>query len=120
MLKPLMGLALAGFVLSGCATTPNATTAIQRENNQFDVTGLGKTRVLAMNNAVSVANKTCKSSSAVIMNEQVKYNGIVDEKTGRMIDQAAGVFGVLTGTKTAQVSRDDDYEVTLRFSCKAG
>lgn len=120
MLKPLLSFATAGLLLAGCASTPsNTSTVIQRENNQFEVTGIGSTQLAAQNNAAAAANKACKSSSAVVVNQQVKYNGVVDEKTGRMIDQAAGVVGILTGTKTSKISRDDDYQVSLTFYCKA-
>jgi PBP1b-binding outer membrane lipoprotein LpoB len=119
MTKTLSGLVLATMLLSGCATAPvNSTTVIQRENNQFEVIGLGKTKTLAMNNAVNSANKFCKNKNTIVASEQVKYNGVVEEKTGRMIDQAAGVIGVLMGGKTPTVSRDDDYEVALKFYCQ--
>ena len=120
MLKQMTGLMIAGLLATGCATTtPNATTAIQRENNQYDVTGLGKSKTLALNNAVSAANKTCRNVSAVVTNQQVKYNGIGDEQTGRIIEQAAGIIGDITGTRTNNVSRDDDFEATLSFYCKS-
>lgn len=119
MLKQLCGIAVAGLMLTACTTMPNATNAIQRENNQFEVTGLGKSSTLAMNNAISAANKTCRNSSPVVVNEKPKYNGIGDEKTGRLIEQAASVVGVLTGSKNSKgISRDDDYEMTLTFYCK--
>lgn len=120
MLKPLFILTTAGLLLAGCNTTPTNTSAvIQRENSQFEVTGLGASQLAAQNAAAAAANKSCKNSSAVVVNQQSKYNGVVDEKTGRVIDQAAGVVSILTGTKTSKISRDDDYQVTLTFYCKA-
>lgn len=115
---PLATLALIGLILTGCASTPNATTAIQRENNQFEVTGLGKSKTIAMNNAASAANKTCRSSTPVVLNQDIKYNGVVSEQTGRIIEQAASVIGVLSGSGSNSISRDDDYEATLTFYCK--
>ncbi|ONG41913.1 hypothetical protein BKE30_02190 [Alkanindiges hydrocarboniclasticus] len=117
-LTPLAALALTGLILSGCASTPNATTAIQRENNQFEVTGLGKSKTIAMNNAASAANKTCRSSTPIVVNEEIKYNGVVSEQTGRLIEQAASVIGVLSGSGSNSISRDDDYEAKLTFYCK--
>lgn len=40
---------LAGgiLVLSGCATTPSATNAIMLANNQYEVTGIGKSNLIA-------------------------------------------------------------------------
>ena len=51
----LGGLALG---LTACASTPTNTLAIQKENNQYEVTGIGKTSLIAKNNAVSAAQKT--------------------------------------------------------------
>ena len=46
----LGGLALG---LTACASTPTNTLAIQKENNQYEVTGVGKTNLIAKNNAIS-------------------------------------------------------------------
>lgn len=119
MKNALITMSLAAAVLAGCASTPTHSTAVvQRENNQFEVTGIAKSQIMAKNNAVLAANQFCKRQSSVITNEQVKYNGVLDEKTGRMIDQATGIIGVFTGTKAPQMSRDDDYEISLQFYCK--
>ena len=45
------------LLLGACATTPKNTLAIQKENNQFEVTGIGKTNLIAKNNAVTAAQK---------------------------------------------------------------
>ncbi|MBJ9984540.1 hypothetical protein IAE19_03685 [Acinetobacter sp. S40] len=110
------------ILLTACASNPTATTAIQKENNQFEVTGVGKTNLIAKNNAVDAANKTCKRSSAVIVDEKTTYNGVlkgvVDEETGKIVEAAAGVIGSITG-KNASLAKDDDYQTTLTFYCKA-
>lgn len=36
---------------------PTHTLAIQKENNHYEVTGIGKTSLIAKNNAVSAAQK---------------------------------------------------------------
>jgi len=115
---------LAGgiLVLSGCATTPSATNAIMLPNNQYEVTGIGKSNLIAKNNAVTAANKTCTRSTPVIVDEKTEYNGVlkgvVDEQTGKIVEAAAGVIGTLAG-KNASLAKDDDYQTTLRFYCKS-
>ena len=58
--------------LTACASTPSNTLAIQKENNQYEVTGIGKTNLIAKNNAISAAQKTCTKKTAPV---------VVDEKT---------------------------------------
>ena len=50
----------SALLMSACSTTPsNHTTIIQKPNSQFEVTGLGKTELIAKNNAANAANKSC-------------------------------------------------------------
>lgn len=54
-----MGAAIAtALALTACSSNPTNTTAIRKENNQFEVIGLGKTQIIAKNNAVNAASKT--------------------------------------------------------------
>lgn len=120
VLSLIGGLALG---LTACASTPTNTLAVQKENNQYEVTGIGKTSLISKNNAISAAQKTCtRNTSAVVVDEKVAYQGVlkgvVDEQTGRMVEAAAGMIGTMTGTK-ASLSKDDDYLTTLTFYCKA-
>lgn len=115
----LGGLALG---LTACASTPTNTLAIQKENNQYEVTGVGKTNLIAKNNAISAAQKTCTRNTApVLVDEKTAYQGVlkgvVDEQTGKMVEAAAGVIGTITG-KNASLAKDDDYQTTLTFYCK--
>lgn len=118
------GAAIAtALALTACSTNPTNTTAIRKENNQFEVTGLGKTQVIAKNNAVNAASKTCGSrSTAIIVDEQSTYDGalkgVVDEQTGQIIQAAATVLGNITGTGNS-INSDDDYQTTLTFRCQS-
>lgn len=115
-------LTVSALLLTACASNPTSTAAIQKENNQFEVTGVGKTNLIAKNNAVDAANKTCKRSTAIVVDEKTNYNGVlkgvVDEDTGKMVEAAASVIGSISG-KNASLSKDDDYQTTLTFYCKA-
>ena len=113
----------AALFLTACASTPTQSLAIQKADNQYEVTGLGKTQIIAKNNAVNAANKTCgKKATPVVSNEKTDYNGalkgVVDEETGKMITAAAGVLGSVMGKSNA-IEKDTDYQTTLTFSCKA-
>jgi len=118
MFKNLLLCSCGMVLLAGCAVTPPSAPVIQRENNQFETTGVGKTRAIALQAAMASANKTCGRNQTIVLKDEVKYNGVVDEKTGRLIEQVGGAIGVLTGMKNPQIARDDDYEVTVTFYCR--
>lgn len=122
-LTALSLLASSALFLSACASNPTQTLAIQKADNQYEVTGLGKDQITAKNNAIVAANKTCgKKAAPVLINEKTEYhgtlNGMVDEQTGKMITAAAGVIGSVMG-KNYGIEKDTDYQTTLTFSCKA-
>jgi uncharacterized protein (DUF2252 family) len=110
------------LALTACASNPTNTVAIKKPNNQYEVTGLGKTAVVAKNNAVVAASKTCGKSTPVIIDEKTEYagalKGVVDDETGKMIIAAASVLGTIAG-KGADISKDTDYQTVLTFECQA-
>ena len=114
----------ASVLLSACASNaPTQSLAIQKANNQYEVTGVGKSALISKNNAISAANSTCgKNATPVIADEKSEYNGalkgVFDEKTGQMVQAAASVLGSITGTGT-NINKDDDYQTVLTFTCQA-
>lgn len=119
----LAAIACSAALLTACASQPTTSLAIQNANNQYEVTGLGKSQIIAKNNAITAASKTCGSkASPILVNEQSSYNGalkgVVNEKTGQVIQAAADVIGGLAGKATG-LSRDDDYQTVLTFTCRS-
>lgn len=119
----VLTLSTVAILLTACASNPTQTLAIQKADNQYEVTGLGKSQIIAKNNAISAANTTCgKKATPIVSNEKTEYNGalkgVFDEQTGKMITAAAGVLGSVLGTNT-NIEKDTDYQTTLTFSCKA-
>lgn len=111
------------FVLTACTSNPTKILAIQNANNQYEVTGLGKSQVIAKNNAITAANSTCgKKAAPILVDEKNEYNGalkgVFDEQTGKMITAAAGVIGSVIG-KSNGIEKDTDYQTKLTFTCKA-
>ncbi|MHA3054233.1 hypothetical protein E0H77_03535 [Acinetobacter sp. ANC 4633] len=107
---------------SACNSNPPATLALQKENNEFEVTGLGKTAVIAKNNAIIAAKKTCSQQTAIIRSENTSYHGlfknVTDEQTGQSVATAAEILGGILG-HSSNLQRDDDYQTTLTFYCQA-
>ena len=110
-------LASAVIGLSACQSTPTAPV-IQRADSTFETTGIGKTKVQAQENALASAKKTCGMRQAIIVKDELKYNGMFDQKTGRMIDQVGSIAGAVLGTGKPNLSRDDDYEYNISFRCQ--
>ena len=107
----------AALVLSACQSTPSSPV-IQRANSTFETTGLGVTKVKAQQNAIDSASKTCRSKQVIIVNDEVKYNGLLNERAGRMIGQVGNVVGSVLGKASPDLSRNDDYEYTINFRCQ--
>lgn len=108
---------LAMLGLSACQSTPTAPV-MQRANSTFETTGLGKTKVVAQQKALDSAKKTCGMRQPIILTNKVIYNGVLDERTGRMIDQVGTVVGAVLGAKSPNLARDDDYEYNISFRCQ--
>ena len=110
-------LASAAIGLTACQSTPTAPV-IQRADSTYETTGLGKTKIQAQENALASAKKTCGSRQAVIVKDEVRYNGVFNEKTGRMIDQMGSIACAVLGTGSPNLSRDDDFEYDISFRCQ--
>ena len=108
---------VAALALSACQSTPSSPV-IQRADATYETTGLGESQVKAQQNAIDSASKTCRSKQVIIVEDKVTYNGILDERAGRMIGQVGAVVGSVLGNKSADFSRDDDYEYKINFRCQ--
>ena len=105
------------LTLSACQSTPSSPV-IQRANSIYETTGIADTKVKAQQNAIDSAQQTCRSKQVIIVDDNVKYNGILNERTGRMVGQVGSVVGSIFGTGTPDLSRDDDYEYKINFRCQ--
>ena len=108
---------VAALALSACQSTPSSPV-IQRADATYETTGLGESKVKAQQNAIDSASKTCRSKQVIIVEDKVTYNGILDERAGRMIGQVGAVVGSVLGNKATDFSRDDDYEYKINFRCQ--
>lgn len=103
--------------LTACQSTPT-TPVIQRADSTYETTGIGKTKVEAKQSALTSANQTCGMRQAIIIEDELRYNGVLDEKMGRMIDQVGSVAGSIFGTGKPNLARDDDFEYEISFRCQ--
>ncbi|WP_066800150.1 hypothetical protein [Moraxella oblonga] len=114
----LLATALLFATITACQSTPQPTTPIiARTNDTFETTGLGKDKVSAQHQALNNAKFQCKRHTPIILSDEVIYNGVVDEKMGRVFENGMAVIGSVLGTKTPNLSRDDDYEYHIKFKC---
>lgn len=105
------------IILSACQSTPSSPV-IQRANSIYETTGIADSKVKAQQNALDSAKNTCRSKQVIIVDDKVTYNGILDERAGRMVGQAGAVIGSIFGTGSPDLSRDDDYEYKINFRCQ--
>lgn len=108
---------VVAVVLSACQSTPSSPV-IQRANSIFETTGIADTKVGAQKNALDSAKSTCRSKSVIVVDDTIQYNGILDERAGRMVGQVGAVVGSVLGMRSPNLSRDDDYEYTINFRCQ--
>ncbi|WP_367108573.1 hypothetical protein [uncultured Psychrobacter sp.] len=108
----------AALALSACQSTPTSSPVIQRANATYETTGIGATKIQAQQNAIDSANKTCRSKQVIVLNDKTTFNGILNERTGRMVGQMGAIVGSVLGTDSPELSRDDDYEYTINFRCQ--
>ena len=108
---------LSTLGLTACQSTPSNLPVIQRPNNVLETTGLGKTKAIAKANAINIAQQQCKGYAPIVLTDDYKYNGVLDEGIGRVADQAVSVLGSIVGSKKT-LARDDDYEYTITFRCQ--
>lgn len=106
--------------ISACSTHTQmpSTPVIARADATFETTGLGATKLKAQETALTAAKKQCGLKTPTIIEDKITYNGVLDEKTGRMIEQGVGIIGSVLGKVTPDLSRDDDYEYYIKFKCQ--
>ena len=109
------------FVLSGCATS---TPLIYTPAGTMKVSTYSSEKQYALGKAYDIANKTCRKTNqqAVIIDENVTYQGMLDENVNKATKAARDIVWTLGYHKTAkavgQTSSGQDYQVVLEFSCK--
>lgn len=104
----------AALALSACQSTSSSSPVIQRANSIYETTGMGATKVKAQQSALDSAKKTCGSRQVIIIEDKTKFNGILGERTDRVIGQIGGIFGKVP----TDTSRNDDYEYMINFRCQ--
>lgn len=105
------------LILTACQTM-TTSPIIQRENKLYETTGLGKSKIIAQQNAINSANAQCgRLQKPIVVTDEVKYNGVLDENLGRVADKAVGVLSGILGHKTS-ISQNDDYEYKISFRCE--
>ncbi len=113
----LLSTCAAVVLLTACQSTPTAPV-IARADATFETTGLGKSKTDAQSQALAAAKKQCGVRTPIVIKDATRYNGVLDERTGRLIEQGAAVVGSVLGTNTPSLSHDDDYEYTISFKCQ--
>lgn len=107
--------ALMAVALTACQTS---APVISRSNATYETIGLGKSKNAARQHALTSAKQQCGLRTPIVLKDSVRYNGVLDERTGRLVEQGAVVVGSVLGRNVPSLARDDDYEYTVSFRCQ--
>ncbi len=120
MLNKYLKIAAPTFIvltLAACQSTPTGPV-IAKTDNTFETIGLGANKIKAQESALNNAKKSCGYKQPIVIKDTLVYNGVVDEKMGRAVEQGIGILSSVFGNKTPDISRDDDYEHQISFKCQ--
>ena len=120
-MKKTIYLATLALALAGCASNPPLGNVVPQPGGVYQATGIGESNDAAMASALYTADTTCKplKKHHVVTGQQTEYKGIVSESTNKTVNAAAEAINGLTGAVLPTLSTDDDYRVTLTFTCEA-
>lgn len=105
------------MLLTACAAT--TANIVPMAGGAYKTTGFGESENEAQGAALTAAASTCSKASKrhVISNQETKYKGTVSEQTNRALNKA-GDLASFAGVWIPGLGGDDDYQVTLTFSCE--
>lgn len=112
-----LALLLTVGMMVGCQTTPT-TPVMQRANQVYETTGFGSSKVKAQRMALANAKSTCGIKSPIILTDKITYNGVLDERTDRVIQKAGQIATSVLGLGKASLASDEDYEFAITFRCE--
>lgn len=118
--KVLSMMGVVALTLTACASTNTTNPVIMRADSSFETIGIGESKRQAQDTALNAAKKQCGSKTVMVIDDQLTYNGVIDEKTGRVIEQGIGIIGAILGNQASlpKLSGSDDYEYQLKFQCR--
>lgn len=107
-------------ILSGCATH-RMGNVIPAENNLYQVISIENTEEAALASALYSAETTCKQRQLrhIVLSHKTEYKGIVSAEAGEAIGKVLDIILSETGSKTPDVSGDNDYRTTMQFKCES-
>jgi len=117
-IKFLSSIALA-LILTACSTSkpPNV---LPLSAGQYKTTGFGEDENAAEGAAIKAATEACEKQKRrlEVASREVKYKGAVSEETSKNLKTLSTVAS-FAGVFLPTLKDDNDYEVTLQFTCAA-
>ena len=119
MHQNLFIMCIVAGLFSGCATH-RMGNVIPAENNAYQVISIGKTEDSALASALYSAETTCKQRQLrhIVLSHKTEYKGIISAEAGEAIGKVLDIILSETGSKTPDVSGDNDYRTTMQFKCE--
>lgn len=121
MKKSLIIAASIAALLTGCASGPKMGNIIPQAGGVYQVVTSGESKDEALKSALFSAESTCKERKMrhVVTSQKTAYKGMVSEDANRTINKAADIASTLSGGWIPTLSNDDDYQMTLGFTCES-
>ena len=118
------GLTLLSILTFSSCSTAKVPLTTMTVDGALQLTEFAATHDGAVLQARQSANTVCsrrKAGMAMIMKEETTYQGLMDEKLGRVAQKAGNVSKIFTQTQKASegissFSRDD-YKTEIQFKC---
>jgi hypothetical protein len=94
---------------------------IPQAGGVYQVVTTGPSKDEALKSALFSAESTCKERKMrhIIASQQSAYKGMVSEDTNKTMNKAAGIISAVTGSWVPTISNDDDYQMTMGFTCES-
>jgi hypothetical protein len=108
------------LILTACASTKPANV-MPLTGGQYKTTGMAASQDDAQKAALDAAAETCSKRNLrhVVQNETTAYKGVVSEDTNKNLQAVSAVLSWTRFRGIPTLSGDDDYQVTLTFTCES-
>lgn len=113
--------AVVALALAGCASTPRLGNVIPEAGGHYQAIGLGGSSEAAVSSALYTAQMTCQPQHMhhVVTGQQMQYKEALSEGASRAISSVSQAVSSLAHAWGPTMSREDDYQITLSFTCAA-
>lgn len=119
-MRAVLSVIAVSLLAVGCASSPRLGNVIPQTGGNYQVMTFGASNEEALESALHSAEVTCKAKNMhhIVSGQQTKYKGVVSEDTNKALNVAQQIIASTAYTWVPTLSRDDDYQMTMSFTCE--